>query len=93
MNEEVFMSQPEEFLNEKYPNNICKLTKPLYGIKQAPRAWYDKLRTTLLTWGFVHTENDNYLFFFKTKTLVLTILDYVDETLVTGNDQEFKRPR
>ncbi|KAH9678443.1 retrovirus-related pol polyprotein from transposon RE1 [Citrus sinensis] len=46
--DEVFMSQPEGFIDSKRPDFVCKLHKALYGLKQAPRAWFDKLRNSLM---------------------------------------------
>nr|KYP55697.1 Retrovirus-related Pol polyprotein from transposon TNT 1-94 [Cajanus cajan] len=48
INEIVFMHQPEEFVNPDKPCHVCKLTKAIYGIKQAPRVWFDKLKGALL---------------------------------------------
>ena len=46
------MSQPEGFIDKKKPDFMCKLHKSLYGLKQALRVWYDKLKSCLLQWGF-----------------------------------------
>lgn len=42
LNEEVYMRQPQGFVDRCFPNHICKQHKSLYGLKQAPRAWYDR---------------------------------------------------
>ncbi|GJR46612.1 retrovirus-related pol polyprotein from transposon TNT 1-94 [Tanacetum coccineum] len=42
LKEEVFVCQPDGFVDPDFPNNVYRLKKALYGLKQAPRAWYDK---------------------------------------------------
>nr|GEW16387.1 copia protein [Tanacetum cinerariifolium] len=49
LREEVYVSQPEGFVDPKNPNHVYKLKKALYGLKQAPRAWYDLLSSFLLS--------------------------------------------
>ena len=49
LTEEVFMKQPEGFVDPAQPSAVCKLNRSLYGIRQAPRAWYDRLKSTLCT--------------------------------------------
>ena len=60
--EEVYVEQPQGFLNKAYPNFVFKLKKVLYGLKQAPRAWYDRLKTFLITKGFSMGKVDIALF-------------------------------
>nr|GEV96729.1 integrase, catalytic region, zinc finger, CCHC-type, peptidase aspartic, catalytic [Tanacetum cinerariifolium] len=48
LKEEVYVSQPEGFVDPDYPTHVYRLKKALYGLKQAPRAWYDTLSTFLL---------------------------------------------
>nr|GFC22050.1 retrovirus-related Pol polyprotein from transposon TNT 1-94 [Tanacetum cinerariifolium] len=43
LREEVYVSQPDGFVDPDNPNHVYKLKKDLYGLKQAPRAWYDML--------------------------------------------------
>jgi hypothetical protein len=50
--EEVYVEQPPGFEDNEYPSHVYKLSKALYGFKQAPRAWYECLRDFLLTNGF-----------------------------------------
>ncbi|GKF81029.1 retrovirus-related pol polyprotein from transposon TNT 1-94, partial [Tanacetum coccineum] len=47
LKEEVYVSQPEEFVDQDNPSHVYKLKKALYDLKQAPRAWYDMLSSFL----------------------------------------------
>lgn len=60
--EEVYMTQPEGFEDPTAPQLVCKLYKALYGLKQASRAWFDKLRSTLASFGFCFAKSDQSLF-------------------------------
>lgn len=72
----------------QYPNHACRLVKAIYGLKQASRAWFDKLMITLISWGFANTKSDSSLFFLKLDKLILLVVVYVDDILVTGNNNE-----
>jgi hypothetical protein len=63
--EEVFVRQSRGFDNPKYPNRIYKLSKSLYGLKQALRACYARLKTFLLEHGYVMGSVDKTLFTLK----------------------------
>nr|GEY13552.1 retrotransposon protein, putative, unclassified [Tanacetum cinerariifolium] len=52
LKEDVYVCQPEDFIDVDYPSHVYKLKKALYGLKQAPRAWYDELSTFILHNGF-----------------------------------------
>lgn len=60
--EDVFIEQPEGFVNAKKSSYVCKLKKALYGLKQALRAWFEKLRTTLTEWGFHNSKSNTSMF-------------------------------
>nr|GEX11443.1 hypothetical protein [Tanacetum cinerariifolium] len=62
LREEVYVSQPDEFVDPKNPNHVYKLKKSLYGLKQAPRAWYDLLLSFLLSQKFSKGTIDPTLF-------------------------------
>nr|GFC37052.1 retrovirus-related Pol polyprotein from transposon TNT 1-94 [Tanacetum cinerariifolium] len=47
LKEEVYVNQPDGFVNPYHPDNVYRLKKALYGLKQAPRAWYDELSNFL----------------------------------------------
>ncbi|GKB39972.1 retrovirus-related pol polyprotein from transposon TNT 1-94 [Tanacetum coccineum] len=49
---EVYVSQPDGFVDPNHPEKVCRLRKALYGLKQVPRAWYDELSNFLMSKGF-----------------------------------------
>ena len=85
LSEEVFMSQPPGYQHPLYPNHVCKLQKAIYGLKQAPRAWFSCLSTKLLELGFHGSRSDSSLFIYKTKSLTIYILIYVDDIIITSS--------
>ena len=73
--ENVYMCQPEGFIDMQKPNHVCKLKKALYGLKQAPRAWYDKLKDSLLTtWKFQNSKADTSFFFKEIHGSIILVL-------------------
>nr|GEX13785.1 retrovirus-related Pol polyprotein from transposon TNT 1-94 [Tanacetum cinerariifolium] len=52
LKEEVYVAQPDGFVDPDHPENVYQLRKALYGLKQAPRAWYDELSKFLTSKGF-----------------------------------------
>nr|GEW34990.1 putative ribonuclease H-like domain-containing protein [Tanacetum cinerariifolium] len=62
LKEDVYVCQPEGFIDADYPSHVYKLKKALYGLKQEPRAWYDELSTFLLQNGFSKGTIDPTLF-------------------------------
>ncbi|RVW89807.1 Retrovirus-related Pol polyprotein from transposon RE1 [Vitis vinifera] len=86
LKEEVFMEQPLGFINEDLPNHVCKLNRSLYGLKQAPRAWFDRLSQCLLHLGFYCGKADLSIFILRKGQSIVLLLIYVDDIIVTGND-------
>ncbi|GJW60682.1 retrovirus-related pol polyprotein from transposon TNT 1-94 [Tanacetum coccineum] len=52
LKEEVYVAQPDGFVDPDHPEKVYRLRKVLYGLKQAPRAWYDELLNFLMSKGF-----------------------------------------
>lgn len=87
LHEPVFMKQPPGFEDPNKPNHVCRLTKALYGLKQAPRAWFDTFSSFLLEFGFQCSKADPSLFVHHHNKQTLVLLLYVDDILLTGNDE------
>ena len=62
LSEEVYVEQPKGFADSKFPNHVYRLKKALYELKQAPRAWYERLTTYLLEKKFERKGVDRTLF-------------------------------
>ncbi|XP_062119585.1 uncharacterized mitochondrial protein AtMg00810-like [Humulus lupulus] len=88
LKEEVFMHQPPGFKDVSSPSLVCKLHKALYGLRQAPRAWFDKLKSAIFSLGFTSSRADTSLFLRFTPQHICFILVYVDDILVTGSDTD-----
>ena len=61
LQEEVYVSQPSDFIMHGQEKKACKLHKALYGLKQAPRAWYEKIHTYLIGHGFYNSPTQSTL--------------------------------
>lgn len=85
LHEKVYMSLPPGFLASS-PTKVCRLRKSLYGLKQSPRNWFAKLTTALRQYGFIQSHADHTLFTYRKGNDVLSILVYVDDILVAGNN-------
>lgn len=80
------MAQPPGFRDKAQPQAVCKLHKAIYGLKQAPRAWYNELQTFLLHSGFTNSLADASLFIYNNNGTLLYLLVYVDDIIITGNN-------
>jgi len=73
-----------------HEQKLCKLVKSLYGLKQAPRAWYEKLIEHLLKLNFNHFDlDDATLFVKKVGKIVVYLVVYVDDILMTVNNESY----
>jgi len=85
LEEEVIMEQPQGFIDSRFPEHVCRLHKSIYSLKQAPRAWFHKLASTLLSLRFTESKVDYSLFLFHESNVHIFLLVYVDDIIVTGN--------
>nr|GEW98747.1 retrovirus-related Pol polyprotein from transposon TNT 1-94 [Tanacetum cinerariifolium] len=86
LKEEVYVSQPEGFVDPDHPIYFYRLKKALYGLKQAPREWYDTLSRFLLNNKFSKGAVDLTLFTWKIGKLILLVQIYVDHIIFASTD-------
>ncbi|GJX69978.1 putative ribonuclease H-like domain-containing protein [Tanacetum coccineum] len=79
--EEVYVCQPPGFEDPDFPDKVYKVEKALYGLHQAPRAWYETLSTYLLDNGFQRGKIDKTLFIKRHKGDILLVQVYVDDII------------
>nr|GEW73419.1 retrovirus-related Pol polyprotein from transposon TNT 1-94 [Tanacetum cinerariifolium] len=91
LKEEVYVSQPEGFIDQEFPNHVYRLKKALYGLKQAPRGWYDKLFSFLIKHGFTKGIVDPTLFTRRHEGDILLVQVYVDDIIFGSTNLDFSK--
>ncbi|GJZ68658.1 putative ribonuclease H-like domain-containing protein, partial [Tanacetum coccineum] len=86
--EEVYVCQPPGFEDLDFPDRVYKVEKALYGLHQAPRAWYETLSTYLLDNGFQGGKIDKTLFIRRDKGDILLVQVYVDDIIFGSTKKE-----
>ncbi|GKD16027.1 retrovirus-related pol polyprotein from transposon TNT 1-94, partial [Tanacetum coccineum] len=81
LKEEVYINQPDGFVDPYHLDKVYRLKKALYGLKQAPRAWYDELSNFLVSEGFSKGSIDPTLFITKHGEDILLVQIYVDDII------------
>ncbi|GKE30633.1 putative ribonuclease H-like domain-containing protein [Tanacetum coccineum] len=81
IDEEVYVSQPPAFVNPNHPKKVYKVVKSLYGLHQAPRAWYATLSTFLEKHGYKMGTIDKTLFIKRDKKDIMLVQVYVDDII------------
>jgi len=87
--EEIYITQPEGFINEAHPDDVCKLNKSLYGLKQALREWFLLIDEHLKKSGYAPTKSDSCIYF-KSKgesIAIIALYMYVDNCTIFASKQ------
>ncbi|XP_073943412.1 uncharacterized protein [Choristoneura fumiferana] len=82
LSEEIYMSQPEGFIRQGNEHKVYKLKKAVYGLKQASRAWYDKVKEVLLADNFTQSKHESCIFSRRVGKHTIIIALYVDDFFV-----------
>nr|GEZ97056.1 retrovirus-related Pol polyprotein from transposon TNT 1-94 [Tanacetum cinerariifolium] len=91
MKEEVYVNQPDGFVDPYHPDKVYHLKKALYGLKQAPRAWYDELSTFLVSKGFSKGFIDPTFFITKHRGDILLVQIYVDDIILGSTNPNLSK--
>jgi hypothetical protein len=83
--EEVYIEQPQGFEVEDRKTRVCK--KALYGLNQAPRAWYGRIDSFLMSLGFTKSKFDSILYFKVMNDEPVILLLHVDDLFLTGEEK------
>ena len=76
------------FNTEQTVGKVCRLKKSLYGLKQSPRAWFDRFRRAMIGMGYRQINADHTVFFRRNEGYITVLAVYVDDMIITGDDEE-----
>ena len=88
--EEMYIEQPEGFETHEKKSHVCRLTKALYGLKEAPRACYSRIDGYLQKMGFVKSDADPNLYYLVVENEPLILVLYVDDLFLIGSSRLIK---
>nr|GEY10370.1 hypothetical protein [Tanacetum cinerariifolium] len=91
IDEEVYVMQPPRFQDPQFPDRVYKVEKAMYGLHQAPRAWYGTLSKYLLDNGFQRGTIDQTLFIRKHRGDFLLVQVYVDDIIFGSSNPQLCR--
>ncbi|GJW96324.1 retrovirus-related pol polyprotein from transposon TNT 1-94 [Tanacetum coccineum] len=91
LKEEVYVAQPDGFVDPDHLKKVYRLRKALYGLKQAPRAWYDELSKFPISKGFTKGIIDTTLFTIKYREDILLVQIYIDDIIFGSTNPKFSK--
>nr|GEZ61444.1 uncharacterized mitochondrial protein AtMg00810-like [Tanacetum cinerariifolium] len=91
LKEEVYVAQPDGFVDLDHPEKVYRLRKALYGSKQAPRAWYDELLVFLTSKVFTKGTIDPTLFTIRYEEDILLVQIYVDDIIFGSTNPKYSK--
>nr|GEV89345.1 retrovirus-related Pol polyprotein from transposon TNT 1-94 [Tanacetum cinerariifolium] len=91
LKEEVYVAQPNGFVDPDHPEKVYRLKIALYGLKQAPRAWYDELSKFLISKGFTKGTIDPTLFTIRYGEDILLVQIYVDDIIFRPTNPKYTK--
>ncbi len=86
LEEDVYMTQPEGFVNPKDARKVCKLQRSIYKLKQASRSWNLRFNDAIKEFGFIKNEDEPCVYKKVSGSTITFLVLYVDDILIIGND-------
>jgi hypothetical protein len=91
LEEEVYIEKPEGFQLNNKGDYVCKLKKSLYGIKQAPRSWYERIDSYLQVQGLKRGSTDNNIYCKIVGNNMIIVEAYVDDIIFGSDDEKMSK--
>ena len=88
LKEELYMMQPEGFVDPKDANKVCKLQRSIHGLVQASRSWNIRIDEVIKSFGFIQTYGEACIYKKVNGRSVAFLILYVDDILLIGIDIE-----
>lgn len=88
LEEEVYMLPPPGFSPQGENRKVCKLKKAIYGLKQSPRAWFQRFSAAVSEIGFRRSTFDHSLFLKRENNCTTILIVYVDDIVLTGDNED-----
>ncbi|GJS60756.1 ribonuclease H-like domain-containing protein [Tanacetum coccineum] len=88
LSETVYMHQPPGFWDLQHPDHVCLLQRSLYGLKQTPRAWFQRFAAYAAWVGFHHSRCDSSLFIYRQGADTAYLHLYVDDIVLTASSSD-----
>nr|GEZ27512.1 putative ribonuclease H-like domain-containing protein [Tanacetum cinerariifolium] len=88
LKEELYMEAPPGFSHSFRTREVSRLKRSLYGLKQSPRAWFGRFTLAMKKYGFKQSNSDHTLFLKHKEGRVTCLIIYVDDMIITGNDEK-----
>src|SRR3954462_13704536 len=89
IDEELYMMQPEGFVDPKDADKVCKLQRSIYGLKQASWSWNLRFDQVIKSFGFIQNGKEACVYKKVSGSAISFLILYVDDILLIGNDKEF----
>ena len=85
LDEDIYMAQPEGYVNPQFPHRVCKLKRSIYGLKQASRQWNKRFDAEIKKFGFAQNLDEPCVYQKASGSNVTFLILYVDDILIMGN--------